>query len=360
MSTPKNSSLLISLSLSLLFTFFNLALSDCNPNDKKVLLQITTHFNNPSSLSSWNPNTDCSFWEDIGTDEQGHVTRLRINPATDIIGPIPDFLDRLPFVSTLDLSGLPNLFGPIPSSIGNMNRLTQLYISQTNVSGPIPGSFGRLSSLTTLDLSGNGLTGPIPPALAQLTRLEYLRLSSNKLSGPIPDSLGRRLKNLFFIGLDSNRLSGPIPGSLSLLPTLTTIDFSKNRFTGPLPNPLGRPNVLSNADLGYNKITGYGSFLFDKNYTNLSFLYINNNLFKFDFSNVDLTPTLVIFNISHNMIYGSLPKRFGQMKPDPNYVDVSYNQLCGPIPNGRRFKQANPSIFAHNKCLCGGPLPACK
>ncbi|KAL9238309.1 hypothetical protein vseg_012745 [Gypsophila vaccaria] len=85
---------------------------------------------------------------------------------------------------------------------------------------------------------------------------------------------------------------------------------------------------------------------------------IDYNFFKFDFTNVDLGRRLLAFNVSHNMIYGSLPKRLGQLMVDQ--VDVSYNQLCGPIPNGRRFKRVNPIVFSQNKCLCGGPLHACK
>ncbi|TKY62563.1 Polygalacturonase inhibitor [Spatholobus suberectus] len=31
----------------------------CNPEDKKVLLQIKNDLNNPYLLASWDPNTDC-------------------------------------------------------------------------------------------------------------------------------------------------------------------------------------------------------------------------------------------------------------------------------------------------------------
>ncbi|VFQ76615.1 unnamed protein product [Cuscuta campestris] len=335
----------------------------CNPKERDVLLKIKAHFKIPPSLSSWDPNTtsDCSFWDGIGADDQGHVTRLRINNANDIAGPIPPFLDGLPFLKTLDFSGVPNLSGPIPTSIGNFRNLTSLTISGSKVTGPIPlGSVGRLTTLDMLDLRSNRLNGSIPSDFSRLTRLTYFNLNSNLLSGPIPDFMGRKLTKLNYIGLESNRLSGPIPASFGLLPVLTTLHLSKNQLAGPIPDPLGRVGVMSSVDISHNAIAGDASFLFDKKYTALSFLYVNDNMLKFDFSDVELTPTLAIFNVSHNMIHGSLPRRFGQMKPDINYVDVSFNRLCGPIPNGRRFKKADPAIFAHNKCLCGGPLPACK
>src|SRR5262245_3054488 len=42
-------------------------------------------------------------------------------------------------VSSINLTGN-NLFGALPSSIGNLNQVTQLSLSYNNLSGPIPGS----------------------------------------------------------------------------------------------------------------------------------------------------------------------------------------------------------------------------
>ncbi|XP_057249741.1 polygalacturonase inhibitor 2-like [Beta vulgaris subsp. vulgaris] len=354
----------------------------CHPHDKNVLLRIKNHFGNPSSLSSWDTNTDCALWKGIRCNDQGHVTVIIINTVEDIHGPIPPFLDQLPSLTELYFFELPNLSGPIPSYIGKLTKLTHLTITTTNVSGlipeflgqltnldqlflasnkltgPVPDFLGQFKKLIYLDLSSNLLTGTIPVALGKLTNLEILMLSSNKLSGKIPDFIGKQLNNLLILALDFNSLSGAIPASLSLLLKLQNLALAGNQLTGPVPKWLGRGN-LSFLYLSHNKLTGDASFLFEKTNTNILNLRVEYNLLKFDFTNVDLAPSLLGMNISHNMIYGSLPKRFGVLQPDE--VDViRYNQLCGPIPNGRRFKRVNPNIFAHNKCLCGGPFPGCK
>ncbi|KMT12735.1 hypothetical protein BVRB_4g088310 [Beta vulgaris subsp. vulgaris] len=374
-------------SLILLLTLFvNISHSQplpdlCLPHDRDVLLRIKNHFGNPSSLSSWDPNTDCAGWNGIRCNIQGYVEVVQIMEAEDIHGPIPPFLDQLSSLTVLYFKTLPNLSGPIPSYIGKLTKLIELSISETNVAspipeflgqltnlnrlyltsnnftGPVPNFLGKLKNLIHLDLSSNLLTGPIPMGLGKLTNVEILALSSNKLSGPIPKFIAQKLKKLVVLQLDFNSLSGQIPTSLGLLPSLQTVALTGNQLSGPVPTSLGR-GKLAFLYLGQNKLIGDVSFLFQKTNNNILILEIQDNLFKFDFTNVDLAPSLSMLNISHNMIYGPLPLRFGLLSPDS--VDVSYNQLCGPIPNGRRFKRVDPIIFAHNKCLCGGPFPGCK
>ena len=41
-------------------------------------------------------------------------------------------------------------------------------------------------------------------------------------------------------------------------------------------------------------------------------------------------------------------------------LNVSSNNLCGPIPKGTQFYTFNMSSFQWNKCLCGFPLLPCK
>ncbi|KMT12737.1 hypothetical protein BVRB_4g088330 [Beta vulgaris subsp. vulgaris] len=341
----------------------------CLPHDKNVLLRIKKHFGNPPSLSSWDPNTDCAGWNGIRCNIQGHVEVVLITDADDIHGLIPPFLDQLPYLTELYFDKLPNLSGPIPTYIGKLTNLTILTISGTKIAGPIPeflikltnlnqlflysnkftgtipNFLSRLKKLMFLDLSSNLLTGPIPVALSKLTNVKVLTLSSNKLSGHIPDFIGNQLKNLQVLELDFNSFSGTIPTSLGLLLNLQKISLAGNQLSGTIPKWMGRGN-LNLIYLGQNKLTGDASFLFEKTNTNILSLEVAHNLLKFDFTKVDLAPSLLGMNISHNMIYGSLPKRFGLLRPDS--IDVSYNQLCGPIPNGRRFKRV-PDIFAHNK-----------
>ncbi|XP_074275518.1 polygalacturonase inhibitor-like [Silene latifolia] len=329
----------------------------CNHNDENTLLQIKSFWGNPPSLGYWDPNQDCCQWDLIQCNEQGRVITLRVSLSNDVHGPIPPFLDRLPSLDRLHFDNMYNLSGPIPQSIGKLTNLTAIVILGTNIGGPIPNFLGRLTNLVELNLASNKHTGPIPDFLGRLKSLTSLDLGDNQLTGHIPYSL-TRLSNLSSLTLTLNKLSGSIPEfPPQKMSGLQFLGLNFNRFSGSIPRSLGRLPSLGALYLDHNKLTGDASYLFNKNNTVNKYISIGYNNLKFDLSKLDL-PRLWGFEISHNLIYGSLPLSFGFL--DPETVNVSYNRLCGPIPNGRRFKRANPDIFAHNKCLCGGPLPACK
>ncbi|KNA21659.1 hypothetical protein SOVF_041230 [Spinacia oleracea] len=234
----------------------------------------------------------------------------------------------LPFLKTLGFYHLPNVTGLIPSTIT------------------------KLSKLEILTLTANKLTGPIPDFLRQIKTLQHLDLSNNRFFGTVPSFLSS-LPNIFKLELFSNKLTGTIPESFGSFKNIS-LDLSDNHLSGAVPRSLGHAN-LTYLSVGRNKLTGDVSFLFARDKP-LKTINLSRNKFKFDFTNVDLPHGLELIYISQNMIYGSLPKRLGKV---PLYsIDVSRNQLCGPIPTG--LQAFSPSKFAHNKCLCGVPLPPCK
>ncbi|XP_021724035.1 polygalacturonase inhibitor 1-like [Chenopodium quinoa] len=281
----------------------------CNPSDKKALLDIKYHFHNVSAFKTWDPKTDCcNEWSGVlGCDKHGHVT-------------------------TLDFTSY-NLTGPIPSSLGQLRKLKTAILHTNNLSGHIPSFLGFMRNLEFLYLYDNKLTGPIPSSLSQLPKISAISLGLNQLTGSIPESFGS-FKS----------------------PLITSLSLYSNKLSGSIPRSVGKANIQL-LDLNDNKFTGDASFLFSKDNTSLFNIDISNNLFHFDFSNVDLPQSLEYLNISHNKIYGSLPKRLGQLPLKK--IDVSFNQLCGKIPTGRRLKQFSPVFFSHNKCLCGPPLAPC-
>lgn len=187
--------------------------------------------------------------------------------------------------------------------------------------------YGRVNAVTVS--GGSGLSGEIPAVIGNLLYLEEIMFfDERKLTGPIPESFSK-LKHLQIIYLNSNSLTGRIPDFLGGLKNLQQIDISDNRFTGSIPPSLSRLPQLAQFNVSRNSLTG---------------------------SVPNPPPKLKSFDISHNMMTGTLPSKLGQLKMD--FVDVSYNQLCGPIPAG--LNRFGPSRFGHNKCLCGPPLPACK
>lgn len=370
------------LPLAFLCSLFSAEL--CNPRDQKVLLKIKNRFH-PAGLDflDWNPTTNpsCCNWSGIKCDANDRVTFLSIplQSTLNTSHEIPPAIGDLPLLEHLSIDA--NLTGPIPQAIARLTNLLHLDLSYNRLTGPVPDFLGRLERLTYLALRINALSGPIPSTLGQLTNLTYLDLSLNMLTGPIPDSLGQ-LNQLVQLDLSTNRLSGHIPPSLSHLTRVTWFDLesnmltgpipptfgslkspemllllSRNRLTGPIPRSLGEANIKV-LTLSMNHLTGDASFLFGREKTALEAIYLNDNHFKFNFSNVDFPQALKFLDISHNEIYGSLPKRLGQLQLQ--FFNVSYNHLCGMIPKSPVFTQLTPYEFAHNKCLCGSPLPPCK
>ncbi len=89
----------------------------------------------------------------------------------------------------------------------------------------------RVGSLDNEDveLTGNGLRGPIPATIGRLDRLRYLLLPGNQLRGSVPPELSQ-LSNLQLLELSDNPdLTGPLPSSFS---GLTGLDFLALERTG--------------------------------------------------------------------------------------------------------------------------------
>ncbi|KAJ0088431.1 hypothetical protein Patl1_33026 [Pistacia atlantica] len=105
------------------------------------------------------------------------------------------------------------LTGPLPTSIGNLKKLTTLILVGCSFSGQIPASIGSLQQLVFLKKStlrfnprstvqskhdsdtsvrlqsysiANQLTGKIPSSLGLVQILEVLRLDRNSLNGHVP------------------------------------------------------------------------------------------------------------------------------------------------------------------------------
>lgn len=329
-------SLLSILCIALIFSTFMVhpSFSElCNPQDKKVLLQIKQAFNNPYVLTSWNPDTDCCDWYCVSC----HLTTHRIISLTILTdnfpGQIPSEVGDLSLLESLQFHKLPNLTGPIPPAIAKLRNLKSLRISWTGISGSVPSFLAQLKNLTFLDLAFNSLTGSIPASLSLLPNLDALHLDRNELTGRIPDSFGEFRGKVPSLYLSHNQLSGNVPASLGKM------DFDT-------------------LELQRNKLEGDASFLLSGRNKTTQFVDLSRNLLEFDLSAVEFPNSLVSLDINHNKIKGSLP--VGLTGLNLQFLNVSYNRLCGKIPVGGKLQSFDTASYFHNLCLCGAPLGSCK
>lgn len=316
----------------------------CHPDDEDALLRIKAHFNNATFFSTWTPQTACC--------RKWNLVMCKRLPNTKIFR-----------VNFLEISGEEGINGVIPSAVGDLPYLeTLIFRLLPNLTGPIPPAIGKLTQLSLLFLNWNDLTGPIPPFLSRLTNLSTLGLNNNRLTGRIPSYLGR-LPNLGALWLYQNQLTGPIPVSFGSLQNGTVLQLYDNQLSGPIPRSLGRVS-FGILDIAGNQLTGEASFLFGEDKQQLNHLNLSRNKLSFNLTNtvmggMELETELLVLDLSHNMIYGQLPTWLGHASIVYQF-NVSYNQLCGPIPTeGGALQTFDASAFSQNKCLCGAPLPPC-
>lgn len=211
-------------------------------------------------------------------------------------------------------------------------RVVSVSIPKKKLYGFLPSALGSLSVLRHLNLRNNKFFGNLPVELLEAQGLQSLVLYGNSFSGAVPNDIGK-LKYLQTLDLSQNFFNGSLPQSIVQCKRLKTLDLSQNNFTGPLPDGFGTGLVsLEKLDLAFNKFNGS----IPSNMGNLSSLQ----------GTVDL---------SHNIFGGSIPASLGSL-PEKVYIDLTYNNLSGPIPQNGALMNRGPTAFIGNPGLCGPPL----
>lgn len=211
-------------------------------------------------------------------------------------------------------------------------NVVSVSIPKKKLLGFLSSALGSLSDLRHVNLRNNKFFGSLPVELFEAQGLQSLVLYGNSLSGSVPAEIGK-LKYLQTLDLSQNFFNGSIPTSLIQCKRLKTLDLSRNNFTGSLPDGFGTGLIsLEKLDLSYNKLGG----LIPSDMGNLSSLQ----------GTVDL---------SHNHFTGSIPASLGNL-PEKVYIDLTYNNLSGPIPQNGALMNRGPTAFIGNPGLCGPPL----
>ena len=109
----------------------------------------------------------------------------------------------MPDLKILNLSH--NNLRSLPSQIGELVKLEELYVNYNSLTGALPGEIRKLEVLRKLDASHNNLTA-IPAEIGQMKKLEKLDLGNNNIN-TYPNELFNIKDNLKYLNVKGNRFS---------------------------------------------------------------------------------------------------------------------------------------------------------
>ncbi len=223
--------------------------------------------------------TEMDAWFGI-TSTDGDITKIKLS-QNNLVGPLPNELVNLAkmdyfLVYGNQLNGsIPSYFdgfselyflslgsnaftGDLPSSIGNIATLRQLFLHNllSLNEGAIPVTYGNLTSLEILYMSNSKRTGEFPSWIGNLTQLTQLQLNNNVFAeGPIPNGIGN-LVNVVDLQIYGTHRNGNIPDIFGGLTKIQTLHLSSNKLTGTVPPSVYNLPALKRLYLHANQLSG--------------------------------------------------------------------------------------------------------
>ncbi|XP_059441810.1 receptor-like protein 56 [Corylus avellana] len=379
-------------------TFFSFACgTGCSEEQKRALMEINNSTNGVGFLGSWDGSHCCDQTPAIVCGGiAGGVWRIELlNLNVDMeslskwypnvtLFTLFDELEELsitnmqiggglqPFCELKQLKHLNGLYlehngleAVIPSCLGTIASLQELYLSRNNLYGNLPPSiFSNQSMISHFDVSGNHLEGVLSFSIfANASSLKHNDLSRNydfQVETESPSWVPTfQLFDLILADCNLNKKNGHVvPSFISTQYSLAHLDLSRNSIEGGMPC-----NLLFNTNITYlslrsNKIDASFLDCFAIQTSSLEFLDISNNHVKGRLPEYagHLLPHLSDVNMSSNLLEGNIPWSFGNLSLET--LDLSNNMFSGTIPqrltrDGTELEYLNLS----NNQLQGEMLP---
>ncbi|WOH01991.1 hypothetical protein DCAR_0521378 [Daucus carota subsp. sativus] len=263
-------------------------------------------------------------------------------------------------------SSLPNLrilsltechiTGPIHPSFGKLRFLSVIELDGNNLNSPIPKSFENLSGLTALSLHSCNMTGVFPQRILQIPTLQTLRLSYNELlKGSLPEfPRNGSLRELF---LYNTNFSGGVPESIGDMARLYEIDLSQSNFSGRIPQSMAKLTQLVRLNFAYNKFSGiipsFGKF------KNLTYVDLSNNQLSgpIPSTHFEGLDNLVHIDLSFNIFSGSIPSYLFAFPSLQNFL-LHFNHFDGILSNFSRASSSQLKTLTLSSNKLNGPIPS--
>jgi Leucine-rich repeat (LRR) protein len=169
-------------------------------------------------------------------------------------GTIPDELAFMRELQTIRLSNN-KLTGTFPVEFNNIASLRALDVSHNTLNGTLRDFlFERLTNLRVIDFQHNQLSGTIPTPIGFLKHVEEVYFNNNNFTGPMP--IWKEAYNLRKVHVQENRIDGYLPKGFCKLNNMEELWMNDNQFFGPVHPQWGNLTKLLNLQLENNMLTG--------------------------------------------------------------------------------------------------------
>ncbi|KAG2260983.1 hypothetical protein Bca52824_068062 [Brassica carinata] len=364
----------------LVFLVLHAFASPCGHDQRDALLEFKHEFlvnksNSSPLLSSWNKSSDCCSWEGVTCyAKSGKVISLdlsytRLSNSSekqyltlkdcDLYGKIPSSLGNFSHLKKLDLSENDLMEINIPISFANLIKLSTFDISYHQFTGEFPLSLLNLtSSLTGLDVGDNLFKSTFSSDMSGFHNLEFFHIGGNSFSGPFPTSLFM-FSLLRRVDLGRNQFKGPIVfKNVSSSPKFWVLTLDQNKFDGPIPKSLSKFENLVELDLSHNNFSGSFPKSSDFDYLTPETLCLSNNNLEGEIPS--WFGGVLTLLVSHNSFSSFGKLDYGYLDGDIQTMDFSSNSFQGPLPHCLcKLNPLTPLNLGLSNNNFSGSIPRC-